>query len=304
MRGLLAEAERFDGLASQARRAALIRLAGHLAALIEVPSEVAEAARLGTVRATEAPPRSSIQTVSPAASTTATATAPPTSTATAPRPAPPPPPWGPAITLDTPLDELPGVHASPRALLEERGRLTAGQALEFWPRTWQDRTRLSRIAGLPVGQEGIILATVQAVRQKRMRNGRAMLEVSVTDGTSPLSLVFFNAPPWKEKQVKPGDTLLCWGKVGEGFGGRKQMSNPELERHQPGDSANFKRIQMETTKSRPEPANGMRQPPHSWANAFSPSGVNAPPPEAKREARITIRANIRPTVAVVWIQLV
>ena len=242
MRGLLAEAERFDGLASQARRAALIRLAGHLAALIEVPSEVAEAARLGTVRATEAPPRSSIQTASPAATPTATATAPPTSTATAPRPAPPPPPWGPAITLDTPLDELPGVHASPRALLEERGRLTAGQALEFWPRTWQDRTRLSRIAGLPVGQEGIILATVQAVRQKRMRNGRAMLEVSVTDGTSPLSLVFFNAPPWKEKQVKPGDTLLCWGKVGEGFGGRKQMSNPELERHQPGDSANFSRI--------------------------------------------------------------
>jgi ATP-dependent DNA helicase RecG len=83
---------------------------------------------------------------------------------------------------------------------------------------------------------------VQAVRQKRMRNGRAMLEVSVADGSAPLGLVFFNAPPWKEKQVKPGDTLLCWGKVSEGFGGRRQMTNPELERYQPGDSANFSRI--------------------------------------------------------------
>jgi ATP-dependent DNA helicase RecG len=216
LRGLRAEADRFDGLAGEARRAALIRVAGHLASLIEVPSEVAEAARLGTVK----PP-------APVSGTPL-------------RPAPVP--WGPAITLETPLAALPGVHPSPRALLEERGRQTAGRALEFWPRLYQDRTTLRRIAELPVGEEGILLATVQAVRQKRMRNGRAMLEVSVTDGSAPLALVFFNAPPWKEKQVKPGDTLLCWGKVTEGFGGRRQMTNPELERHQPGDSANFSRI--------------------------------------------------------------
>ncbi len=215
VRGLLAEAERFDQLVGEARREALIRLAGHLGALVEVPVELAEAARLGTTTTPSAPPARQVA---------------------------PPPPWGPSITLDTPLAELPGVHASPRGLLEERGRLTAGQALEFWPRTWQDRTTLRRIAELAVGQEGIVLASVQAVRKKRMRNGRAMLEVQVTDGSAPLGLVFFNAPPWKEKQVKPGDTLLCWGKVGEGFGGRKQMSNPELEQHQPGDSANFSRI--------------------------------------------------------------
>ena len=87
-----------------------------------------------------------------------------------------------------------------------------------------------------------MLATVQAVRKKRMRNGRGLLEVSVLDGSGPLGLVFFNAPPWKEKQVKPGDQVLCWGKVTEGFGGRRQMTNPELERHQPGDSASFSRI--------------------------------------------------------------
>ncbi len=226
LRGLLAEAERFDALGGEARRAALIRVAGHLAALVEVPREVAEAARLGTVtpaRPTRAPGPAIAGPPAPARS-------------------PPPVPWGGSVTLESPLAALPGVHPSPRALLEERGRLTAGQALEFWPRAYQDRTTLRRIADLQLGQEGIVLATVQAVRQKRMRNGRAMLEVSVTDGGAPLGLVFFNAPPWKEKQVKPGDSLLCWGKVGEGFGGRRQMTNPELERYQPGDSANFSRI--------------------------------------------------------------
>jgi ATP-dependent DNA helicase RecG len=225
--GLLAEAERFDHLAGEARRGALIRVAGHLAALVKVPAEVAEAARLATVR--PAAPAAPVARPGPASK------AGPVS-----RPAPAP--WGAGITLETPLQALPGVHASPRALLEERGRLTAGEALEFWPRAYQDRTVLRRIADLAVGQEGIVLATVQAVRQKRMRNGRAMLEVSVSDASGSLGLVFFNAPPWKEKQLKPGDALLCWGKVTEGFGGRRQMTNPELEQHQPGDSASFSRV--------------------------------------------------------------
>jgi ATP-dependent DNA helicase RecG len=39
-----------------------------------------------------------------------------------------------------------------------------------------------------------------------------------------------------------GASLLVSGKVSEGFGGRRQMTQPEVERHQPGDSANFGRI--------------------------------------------------------------
>ena len=92
------------------------------------------------------------------------------------------------------------------------------------------------------GDEGIVLATVKAVKKKRMRNGRVLLEVGVADETAGMGLVFFNAPPWKEKQLQPGDAVLCWGKVTEGFGGRRQMTNPEVEKHQPGDSASFGRI--------------------------------------------------------------
>jgi ATP-dependent DNA helicase RecG len=75
-----------------------------------------------------------------------------------------------------------------------------------------------------------------------MRNGRTLLEVAAADESGGLQLVFFNAPPWKEKQLRPGEPLLVSGKVGEGFGGRRQMTQPEVERHQPGDSASFGRI--------------------------------------------------------------
>ncbi len=144
--------------------------------------------------------------------------------------------------LAAPLASLPRAHPAPRALLEERARPTVEQALELWPRTWQDRTTLRRIRDLAFGEEGIVLATVKTARSKRMRNGRPLLEVAVSDETGGMLLVFFNAPPWKEKQLQPGDAVLCSGKVTEGFGGRRQMTNPEVEKHQPGDSANFGRI--------------------------------------------------------------
>jgi ATP-dependent DNA helicase RecG len=116
------------------------------------------------------------------------------------------------------------------------------QALELWPRAWQDRTTLRKVGDLRFGDEAIVLATVKTARSRRTRNGKVMLEVAVADETGGLALTFFNAPPWKEKQLPVGATLLVSGKVTEGLGGRRQMTQPEVERHQPGDSANFGRI--------------------------------------------------------------
>jgi ATP-dependent DNA helicase RecG len=127
-------------------------------------------------------------------------------------------------------------------LLEERGRKTLEQALEFWPRAYQDRTALRRVAELRPGDEGIVLATVAHVRVQRMRSGRPMLKVGVSDPSGALDLVFFNAPPWRHKQFRPADPLLAWGKVTEGFGRRRQMTQPEVEKVQQGDSASFGRI--------------------------------------------------------------
>jgi ATP-dependent DNA helicase RecG len=236
LRGLEAEAAGFDALPPAGRRAAVLRLAAHLGALVPVPPELGDAARLARTGAAPPPRAPAPEEVRPPGppDPPGPAPAPPRVTAIEPRAA--------RRLLESPLASLKGVHPAPRALLEERGRASVEQALEFWPRTWQDRTTLRRVAELTPGDEGIVLATVKTVRQKRMRNGRALLEVGVADGSAGMGLVFFNAPPWKEKQLQPGDALLCWGKVTEGFGGRRQMTNPEVEKHQPGDSANFSRI--------------------------------------------------------------
>ncbi len=275
LRRLEAEADGFDALPVPARKRALARIAADLAALIPVPEElraVARAARVEAearpVRAAAAapadptPPAPQAASVRPGGSAVSAmapgrGTPPPISPPTSsPTPAAhPEPPWHPLPDARTPeeraarrrrlatlLADLPRAHPAPRGQLEERGRATVDAALELWPRAYQDRTRVLRIPELRVGDEASVLGTVSHVRAQRMRNGRPLLKVGVQEGGAGLELVFFNPPPWRLKQFTAGESLLCSGKVTEGFGGRKQMSQPEVEKVQAGDSANFGRI--------------------------------------------------------------
>jgi ATP-dependent DNA helicase RecG len=144
--------------------------------------------------------------------------------------------------LATRLAELPKAHPAPRAQLEERGRATVEEALEFWPKAYQDRTVVKAIGSLALGDEATVIGTVRHVRVQRMRNGRPILKVGLADDTGQVELVFFNAPPWRLKGFAAGDPLLATGKVTEGFGARRQLTGPEVEKVQRGDSANFGRI--------------------------------------------------------------
>ena len=127
-------------------------------------------------------------------------------------------------------------------MLEERGRRTVESALEFLPRAWQDRTEVRRVASLRTGEPAIAVVTVRTVRVQRMRNGKPLLKVGAVDGPSRLDLVFFNPPPWRQKQFTTGEQVLVSGEVTEGFGGVRQMAQPEVEKMGEGDSANFGRI--------------------------------------------------------------
>ena len=239
---LSSEASQFDRLPGPRRRDALCRIAASLASLVPVPPEVEDLAR-----------RARLATAAEGGASAAARTGPPPRRREGePRAAPPPKPLpdpGSAAgreerraRLATPLDSVVGLHPAPRALLEERGRATVEAALGFWPKSYQDRTEMRAVAELRAGEDGIAVVTVKAVRQARMRNGKPMIKVTASDPSGRLDLVFFNPPPWRQKQFTAGDSLLVSGAVSEGYGGTRQMAQPEVEKLSQGDSANFGRI--------------------------------------------------------------
>jgi ATP-dependent DNA helicase RecG len=262
LRSLEGEADRFDALPPQDRRGAVARIAAALGALIPLPDDLADLARKARIQgerpeeARQVPPGGAepaptvrAEPVEARTGQTVRGEGPPV-IATAPR-------GGSRSTaepsdhaartrgralLATRLDQVRGLHASPRAQLEERGYLTVEQALSFWPKAYQDRTHARQIAELRPGEEGMTVGTVSHVRIQRMRSGKPILKVGLSDASGAMELVFFNPAPWRLKQFAAGESLLCSGKVTEGFGARRQMTQPEVEKLAPGDSANFGRI--------------------------------------------------------------
>ena len=99
--------------------------------------------------------------------------------------------------------------------------------LTHYPRRYLDRTRQAAIRDLKAGEEALVLATAKRVQSRRTRQGRAIVEVDVFDGSSYLRCVFFNQP-WRSKQLTAGVEAVFFGKL-ELYRGRRQMTNPVVD---------------------------------------------------------------------------
>jgi ATP-dependent DNA helicase RecG len=183
-----------------------------------------------------------------------------------------------------------GAHPAPRALLEERGRTTVEAALEFWPKAWQDRTTVSEVRYLRAGEAGIAVVEVRTVRPQRMRSGKPMLKIGAGDETGRIDLVFFNPPPWRLRQFKVGDRLLVSGEVSEGYGGVRQMVQPEVEPAAAGDSASFGRIVPVYAGPADHQHPALRKLMRRLCEEFAPLAVEELPPEVRERRGLVTRA--------------
>jgi ATP-dependent DNA helicase RecG len=138
---------------------------------------------------------------------------------------------GPPLTLADlaaiELTRLKGVGSS----LEERLALIEIEnvldLLQHYPRRYVDRTKKAEIAELEVGEEATVFAEVKTIRGRRTRQGRALVEAVVDDGSSLLNITFFNQG-WREKQLPVGTEAAFFGKL-DVYRGKRQMTNPIVD---------------------------------------------------------------------------
>jgi ATP-dependent DNA helicase RecG len=101
--------------------------------------------------------------------------------------------------------------------------------ITYYPRRYVDRTKEARVRDLVVGEEALVLVTVQRVSSRRTRGRppKVLVTADVTDGSGHLRVSFFNQA-WRERQLRPGMTVALFGKL-EIYAGRKQMTNPVVD---------------------------------------------------------------------------
>jgi ATP-dependent DNA helicase RecG len=99
--------------------------------------------------------------------------------------------------------------------------------ITHYPRRYIDRTKQADVAGMRMGEESLVLARVDAVRTRRTRQGRALVELDVDDGTGALRVTFFNQA-WRARQLPVGTEALFFGKL-DSYRGKRQFTNPVVD---------------------------------------------------------------------------
>ncbi|MGA2295437.1 MAG: ATP-dependent DNA helicase RecG [Acidimicrobiales bacterium] len=114
------------------------------------------------------------------------------------------------------------------AALNSLGIENVFDLLTLYPRRYIDRTKRVDLSDLNVGDEAAVFAQVQKVSSRRTRQGKVMVEVTVSDDDDAnLKVVFFNQA-WRERQLTVGVQALFFGKVTD-YRAQRQMTNPVVD---------------------------------------------------------------------------
>ncbi|WP_274562334.1 ATP-dependent DNA helicase RecG [Streptomyces spiramyceticus] len=131
--------------------------------------------------------------------------------------------------LDEPLKKTLG-GTTAKVMAEHLDLHTVGDLLHHYPRRYAERGELTQLADLPLDEHATVVAQVADARVLRFNNGKGQrLEVTLTDGSGRLQLVFFGKSIYHhQKELLPGRRGMFSGKVGI-FRNVRQLSHPAYE---------------------------------------------------------------------------
>lgn len=147
-----------------------------------------------------------------------------------PRVPPAPPPSNDALEqgLNAPVSVLQGIGPSNAKTLSTIGINTLDDLLHYYPRRYDDYSKMKPINRLSVGEVVTILAAVKRVDNRSLHGGkREITEAILDDGTGVLRVTWFNQP-WLASRLPAGTQIVLSGKV-EMYLGRLVMNSPEWE---------------------------------------------------------------------------
>ncbi|MGW4730807.1 helicase-related protein [Streptomyces shenzhenensis] len=136
--------------------------------------------------------------------------------------------------LNQPLKSVLG-PATAKVMAEHLGLHSVGDLLHHYPRRYEERGQLTHLADLPMDEHVTVVAQVADARLHSFASAKAprgkgqRLEVTITDGSGRLQLVFFgNGVHKPHKELLPGTRAMFAGKVSV-FNRRLQLAHPAYE---------------------------------------------------------------------------
>ena len=132
------------------------------------------------------------------------------------------------MDLYSPVTALQGIGPARAKQLAGLGIESIYDLIAYFPRTYEDRTKLVTISELepdtPACFEAMVIRSPQT---SHIRKGLSLTKLTVADETAKLNLVYFNQP-YAADQLQYGESYVFYGTL-TGDYSRYQMQNPSFE---------------------------------------------------------------------------
>lgn len=104
---------------------------------------------------------------------------------------------------------------------------TVQDLLEYFPRSYEDRSRICAINTISAGETCTIIGRIVSVQERKVKMRLSLMEIVVVDDTGAISLIFFNQA-YKKNFYKLNQKIMAYGKVEYAYG-KMQMNSPYVE---------------------------------------------------------------------------
>ena len=119
-----------------------------------------------------------------------------------------------------------GVGEARAVAFRSIGVSTVGELLRFYPRAYEDWSKILPISQCLIGENVCIKGTVMfPVKNERVRGGMLIAKATITDGEDVVAATFFNNK-YIDKMLKSGEEYLFYGKITLGKFAAREMVSP------------------------------------------------------------------------------
>ena len=130
--------------------------------------------------------------------------------------------------LTTGIRSIKGIGEQRAKALEKLGIHTLRDLISWFPRKYDDRTQVRRIADLVPEETACVSAMIASPPTlHRVRKGMELVKVRAVDATGVLDVTFFNQT-WLKASLQMGESYIFCGKA-EGNLLHRQMTSPIVE---------------------------------------------------------------------------
>ena len=130
------------------------------------------------------------------------------------------------MELSTPVEKIKGVGPKTTEAFLAAGIETIGDLVHFFPRTYEDFSKVGAIATIKPGSVSL-RGRFEAVRTRRVRRGMSVTEAALVDKTGKVAVVWFNQS-YRAKQISSDKEFLVAGEFGLQRN-KYQIVNPHVE---------------------------------------------------------------------------